>query len=120
MVRRRPGQLFPVEVQILDAGMELQSTEGTFYGFAIARRLAEVSGDGLLAHGTLYKALGRLSDAGLIEAEWEDASLAVEDGRPRRRLYRVTGEGATVLARERARLQVEVGMSVHRPAAGLA
>ena len=88
MVRRRPGQLLPLEFQILDTGMELQSTDGTFYGFAIARRMAEQSGNGLLAHGTLYKALGRLSDAGLIEAEWEDASVAAEEGRPRRRLYR--------------------------------
>lgn len=31
-----------------------------------------VTGRLLTSHGTLYKALGRLADAGLLETEWED------------------------------------------------
>jgi PadR family transcriptional regulator, regulatory protein PadR len=45
------------------------------------------------AHGTLYKALARLEDAGLLVSRWEDADLAAADGRPRRRLYRITTAG---------------------------
>ena len=57
----------------------------------------------LTAHGTLYKALGRLAEAGLLEARWEDAETAEAEGRPRRRLYRVTGAGASALADARSR-----------------
>lgn len=106
MARRRPGTLFPLELDILDVGTVLQSTEGSFYGFAIARQLAGDEG-ALTAHGTLYKALSRMTEAGLIEARWEDPSIAEAEGRPRRRLYQVTGEGAAVRDREHARLREE-------------
>ena len=59
-------------------------------------------GSTLTAHGTLYKALGRLEKAGLLESEWEDAAAAEDEGRPRRRLYSVTGAGALALAAHRA------------------
>jgi len=48
----------------------------------------------LTAHGTLYKALGRMQTAGLLASRWESADSAADDGRPRRRLYEVTGAGA--------------------------
>ena len=48
----------------------------------------------LTGHGTLYKALGRLEEFGLLSSRWEDAAAA--EGRPRRRLYELTGEGARV------------------------
>ena len=54
----------------------------------------------LTAHGTLYKALGRLEEFGLLASHWEDAAAA--EGRPRRRLYELTGEGARVAERGRA------------------
>ena len=53
------------------------------------------------AHGTLYKALGRLEKAGLLESDWEDAGAAEADGRPRRRLYTVTGAGQLAFAAHR-------------------
>ena len=43
-----------------------------------------------LASGTLYPILIRLADRQLIEARWEDEQSA---GRPRRHLYRLTGDG---------------------------
>ena len=55
----------------------------------------------LTAHGTLYKALGRLEERGLLTSAWEDAAAA--EGRPRRRLYELTGEGARVAARRSGR-----------------
>ena len=52
----------------------------------------------LTAHGTLYKALGRLEEAGLLHDRWEDAELALAEGRPRRRLYQLTAAGDAALA----------------------
>ncbi|MBM7832646.1 DNA-binding PadR family transcriptional regulator [Agromyces cerinus] len=94
MARRREGRLVDLEVDILAAGMELQGDAGEFYGFALAKRIAERSdAAALTAHGTLYKALARLSERGLLESVWEDAAIGEAEGRPRRRLYRVTGAG---------------------------
>lgn len=114
MPRRRPGVLLPLEVAILDTGSTLQAAEGSFYGFGLARALADQEGSALLAHGTLYKALNRMSEGGLLEAEWESAEPAEAAGRPRRRLYRVTGAGEAAL-----RASVRAGTapsSVIRPA----
>jgi PadR family transcriptional regulator, regulatory protein PadR len=100
MPRRKPGTLLPIEVDILGAGLE-RRREGDeeFYGFELARSIAGGrAGRKLTSHGTLYKALGRLEDAGLLTSRWEDASLATAEGRPPRRLYTVTGEGARRLA----------------------
>jgi DNA-binding PadR family transcriptional regulator len=102
IMRRRAGTLLPLEVEILDAALRLRRTgDEHFHGFALAKVLA---GDGstLTAHGTLYKALGRLEKAGLLESEWEDAAAAEAEGRPRRRLYGVTGAGQLALAVHRA------------------
>lgn len=95
MARRKPGTLFPLEIDILECGLALQAADGDFYGFALAKALSgRDDGTGLTAHGTLYKALARMTDAGLLDSSWEDAEIAASDGRPRRRLYTVSGEGA--------------------------
>ena len=39
--------------------------------------------------------------AGLLTSDWEDAELAAAEGRPRRRLYQVTGSAVEALARHR-------------------
>ena len=63
-----------------------RSAEATFHGFALAQGLrAERGSRSLTAHGTLYKALGRLEELGLLTSQWEDGEAA--EGRPRRRLY---------------------------------
>ena len=79
--------------ECLDAG------EAGSHGFALAKAIAE-AGDtrSLSATGTLYRALHRLDEAGLVESWWEDPNDAAEAGRPRRRCYRITGAGATALA----------------------
>lgn len=92
MPRRKPGTLLPLETEILS---EALATRGTFHGFALAQALRERSGSrALTGHGTLYKALNRLEDLGLLASRWEDAEAA--QGRPRRRLYELTGKGARV------------------------
>ncbi|UOE42735.1 PadR family transcriptional regulator [Agromyces larvae] len=102
MPRRRPGVLLPLELDILEAGVRLQAAGGAFHGFGLARELADGDGSALTAHGTLYKALSRMADAGLLESEWEPVERAAAEGRPRRRLYRVTAEGARVARAQRA------------------
>ena len=91
---RRPGQILPLERRILETVLASQPV----HGFGLAKDLADSAGDKrLVAHGTLYKALDRMRLAGLLEAEWEDSDAASASGRPRRRLYRVTGVGVAAL-----------------------
>lgn len=75
-----------------------------FHGFMIAKAIKEREQARLLtAHGTLYRALDRMERAGFLESNWEDPALALADGRPRRRLYRVTAAGEAALERSRGR-----------------
>ena len=79
---------------MLEAALALGgTTDPEFHGFAVAKQLADGDPRRLTAHGTLYKALGRLADAGLLSSRWEDPAIAEAEGRPRRRLYRITGQG---------------------------
>jgi len=48
-----------------------------------------------IGSATIYAALTRLERAGLLEGIWEAVDPA-KAGRPRRRLYRLTAEGARV------------------------
>jgi DNA-binding PadR family transcriptional regulator len=54
---------------------------------------AEISRQTELASGTLYPILFRLEEAGWLESEWEEGDPSAL-GRPRRRLYQITGLGA--------------------------
>jgi PadR family transcriptional regulator PadR len=54
---------------------------------------AEISRATKLASGTLYPILFRLERAGWLESRWEEEDPRAL-GRPRRRFYRVTAEGA--------------------------
>jgi PadR family transcriptional regulator PadR len=99
MPRRKPGTLVPLETEILGAALVMQREgRATFHGFALAQRMREQRGSrALTGHGTLYKALGRLETFGLLESHWEDPEAA--EGRPRRRLYELTGQGVRVAER---------------------
>jgi PadR family transcriptional regulator PadR len=98
MASRPVGRLLDLEYRILESCLDLEAESQAAYGFVLAQRMSAAEGDrGLVGHGTLYKALGRLSTMGLVESSWETPSEASE-GRPRRRLYRVSGEGAKAVA----------------------
>jgi len=99
-MRRKKGELIAIEIKILEvAAAGIRSGEGWLHGYALAKLMADESSSGkLTAHGTLYKALGRLAESGLLESSWEDPEAALTEGRPRRRLYRVTGLGQKALA----------------------
>ncbi len=94
-MRRKPGTLVPLEVEILKIAVSRAAADQPeFHGFELAKLIADNERPGkLLAHGTLYKALNRLAEAGMLTADWEDAAIALTDGRPRRRLYRITVRG---------------------------
>lgn len=47
-----------------------------------------------LPSGTIYPIVARLEQVGWVESNWEDPARHVAEGRPRRRYYRLTGEGA--------------------------
>lgn len=100
-MNRKRDELIPLELQLLSTGLELQ-VRGVeeFHGFAIAKELADQTGaKALTAHGTLYKALTRLTQRKFLESRWERGEEAIKEGRPRRRLYRVTSAGAAEVAR---------------------
>ncbi len=100
MPRRKPGTLLPLETEILEVALSMRrARRATFHGFGLAQTMREQSESrSLTAHGTLYKALSRLEAFGLLTSRWEDAAAAAE-GRPRRRLYELTSQGAHVAER---------------------
>jgi DNA-binding PadR family transcriptional regulator len=106
-MRRKPGSLLPVETALLGVLIGLPHREG-IHGYGIAQALQDRDGARrLTAHGTLYKALDRLEVGHLVESRWEDPDAATAGRRPRRRLYRITGDGQR--AYDRARLETAPG-----------
>jgi DNA-binding PadR family transcriptional regulator len=72
-------------------------SEGQSYGYAIIKRVAELSGGELQwTDGMLYPLLHRLERNGHVEAVWGKS----ETGRSRK-YYRLTPAGADQLARQR-------------------
>jgi DNA-binding PadR family transcriptional regulator len=71
----------------LDSMILAVVASGPMHGYAIIAELKRRSGGALaLPEGTVYPALHRLEDAGLLSSAWSDA------GR-RRRVYRLTERG---------------------------
>ncbi len=79
----------------------------------------ELSAAADLATGTLYPIMARLEQAGWVESSWEDPARHVAEGRPRRRYYRLTRDGADLASaalakadRARARRRARLGLAV--------
>ena len=101
----------------------LPLTETTFYillsmaverkhGYAILKDVQALSGERIvLSTGTLYGALSRLLDQGLIERVEEDDPE--ESGRPRK-FYRLTRLGRQVLEAEMERLHALIAAARRR------
>lgn len=73
-----------------------------------------------LQSGTLYPMLARLQQEGLVESEWEDQRPDA-GGRPPRKYYRLTAEGARVARLELVRAATSPGSTRHiaaRPVPG--
>jgi PadR family transcriptional regulator, regulatory protein PadR len=95
VMRRKKGELLPLELQILAVAA---AARDEFHGFGIARELGSHDDSArLIGHGTLYKALDRLREQGFLTSRWEDPEVAEREGRPRRRLYRITDAGRVAI-----------------------
>ena len=71
-------------------------TLGPIHGYAIAQRIQQISRDVLqVQQGSLYPALHRLENRGLLASEWKDS----ETGREAK-FYRLTAKGQTELKSE--------------------
>lgn len=76
--------------------------EGESYGYAIIKRVAELSGGHLQwTDGMLYPVLHRLEKQGFVSAKWGES----ETGR-KRRYYRITKQGTAQLATQRKQWEV--------------
>jgi transcriptional regulator len=70
---------------------------GPAHGYAIARWTQQLTGDALkLGQGSLYPALYRLEEKGLIDAKWSESP----NGR-RTKVYSVTASGRKYLTEQR-------------------
>jgi transcriptional regulator len=82
---------------------------GPVHGYAVAQRLQQVSRDVVqVPQGSLYPALHRLENRGLLTADWQET----ETGREAK-FYRLTRKGRTQLEAETAswaRLTEAVGL----------
>jgi DNA-binding PadR family transcriptional regulator len=108
--------LLPIELDILQvASAAAVDGDAWVHGFALAKLLRDARGSArLTAHGTLYKALGRLATGGLLADRWEEPERALAEGRPRRRLYRITAAGQRALANAQADVPARVRPTTRR------
>jgi len=84
--------------------------DGRLHGYGIIKRAAELSGGRVrITAGTLYGAIDRLIERGLVAPDGEE----IVSGRLRR-YYRITGEGERVVGEEAARLRAAAEVVVHR------
>jgi DNA-binding PadR family transcriptional regulator len=89
--------LRPVEFQVL-----LSLAGGERHGYGILQDARE-RGENVPDIGTLYRALARMVDQGLIEAA--ESRPASDDGDERRNYYRITNVGLSVAKAEARRLE---------------
>jgi PadR family transcriptional regulator, regulatory protein PadR len=109
---KQPGPRMTLPTQLVLRAMLAEPTK-EMYGLEIC----EAAG---LPSGTIHPILARFEKLGWLESRWEDANPQ-EEGRPRRRYYRFTEDGA-----ERARIALAqattsvsaIGLRA-RPAGGL-
>jgi PadR family transcriptional regulator PadR len=81
----------------------------------------EICAEAHLPSGTIHPILARLEGLGWVESHWEDIDTHAE-GRPRRRYYRLTADGADLAcgALARATTPISTFTGLHpRPAGGM-
>ena len=93
----KPPQMTSHTMKVLEAVISEPGSSGA----DIARRTK-------MASGTLYPILLRLEGAGWLESSWEVGSPEAL-GRPRKRFYRVTAEGAKAVRKIAQEMQPVVG-----------
>jgi PadR family transcriptional regulator, regulatory protein PadR len=79
---------------------------GYQYGFDIM----DITG---LPSGTVYPALRRLEESGLIDSKWEKQLIAQRVGRPPRKYYELTPDGTDALAEAVKRYRLIESLQPH-------
>jgi PadR family transcriptional regulator, regulatory protein PadR len=101
----------PTKADVLQGTLDLMVLQildslGPLHGYAIAARLEQVSGGALqLNMGTLYPALMRLEQRGLLRGKW-----GTTETNRKARFYAVTPAGRRQLAREKEAWDQMVGI----------
>ena len=101
----------PAHVEVLQGTLDLMVLQvldslGPRHGYAIAERLDQVSAGALrLNMGTLYPALMRLEQRGLLKGTW-----GTTENNRRARFYAITPAGRRELAAERTSWERMVGI----------
>jgi DNA-binding PadR family transcriptional regulator len=97
-----PNSLLPLTPAVFHILLALMDQER--HGYGIMKEVeAQTDGDMLLRPGTLYQAIKRMLDLGLIEESDERPDQALDD--ERRRYYKLSGLGRKVVAAEMERLR---------------
>lgn len=89
-----------VILQALDSGYR--------YGFDVM----DMTG---LPSGTVYPALRRMEETGLVVSKWEKESVAQQQQRPLRKYYEVTQDGKKALAEALSRYRLLAGLIPQAP-----
>ena len=106
--RRLPQHRLPLTVPVFQILLSLSDQD--LHGYAIIQDIRRRTGNEVsLTASTLYAAIKRLLDAGLIEEL--DRRPSPEEDDPRRRYYRITPLGTDVARLEAARLERAVRMA---------
>jgi DNA-binding PadR family transcriptional regulator len=91
----------------------LALSDGPIHGYGIVKKVGEQSGGTVaLSTSSLYAALGKLSDRGLVEEAGEEGALP--SGGPPRRRFRITGHGRRVALLEAERLRRVTALASER------
>jgi len=105
-----PAALIPLKQSIYRVLLALGAGEW-LHGYAIMQAVAEMSeGRETILPGTLYAALARMVDDGLVEGR--DAPDGDHSGGPARRYYRRTAFGLAVARAESERLRALLAIAV--------
>jgi PadR family transcriptional regulator, regulatory protein PadR len=108
---RYVARTIPSKTEVLQGTLDLMvlrtlESLGPLHGYAISARLHQVSGGALqLNMGTLYPALMRLEQRGLIRCDW-----GATETKRKARFYQLTRTGRRELAREKQAWQQMAGI----------
>lgn len=112
-----PERFLPLTPVVFEIALALAA--GERHGYEIMQDVERRTDGKVSLHpGTLYRALGRLEEMGLLKSRSEDPRIAARENRPRRRFYTLTasGELAVRAAMEEARAATRLKRWGRRPA----
>lgn len=101
-------EMLPLTVPVFYTLLALSDADR--HGYAIITEVEErTGGDVRLRTGTLYTAIRRMLEQGLVEESDERPDPELDD--ERRRYYRITVDGRAILAAEASRLEQMVSLA---------